>query len=501
MATHTIQTDLHDFEPAPKLSIKDLNPNVIKAEFAVRGTIPMKAQELQTQLNKNPHSLPFNEITVANIGNPQELHQKPLTFARQVVSILQYPELLNRRNELTSTTPPIYNNDSFDRAEKLLNEIGGSVGAYSASQGVYGIRKTIANYITQRDLGESASPNDIFMTTGATAASSYLLSILSNGPQTGVLLPIPQYPLYTALLALHNATMLPYYLEEESGWSIDTNEIEKTIKKNAMTKGIQPKVMVIINPGNPTGSILSEDSLIKIFNIAAKYGIVIIADEVYQENLFNGNKFHSCKKVLRSLQKQFPTQYNNVQLASLHSTSKGLFGECGQRGGYMEIIGFNNDVRNLILKLACIDVCPVVTGQAMMDLMILPPKQGDQSYQLDCIERQQIHNDMLNRAKKLYDMFSHMEGIQCQKPQGAMYLFPRLLLSTKVIDEAKKFEMEPDEFYCHELLNETGICTVPGSGFGQKPNTYHLRTTFLAPGDQWINKWEKFHKAFLKRYT
>lgn len=411
----------NDFQPAPKLSLKDINENVVDAKFAIRGSISIKAEDLQVQLNKNPHCLPFDEITVANIGNPQELNQKPLTFARQVVSILQYPELLNNRDVLTKEK--IFNSDSFDRAERLLRDIGGSVGAYSASQGVYGIRKTAAEYITKRDGGEPSYPEDIFLTTGATSAASYLLSVLCRGPQTGVLIPIPQYPLYTATLALNKSTMIPYYLDEESAWSTNTTEIEKLVL-DSIKKGIKPSVIVVINPGNPTGAVLSELAIAKIFQIAAKYGIVVLADEVYQENIFDGVQFHSTKKVLRGLQKQYPGKFDNIQLASMHSTSKGVFGECGQRGGYMELVGFTDEVRQLLLKLACLAVCSVVTGQAMVDLMLLPPKKGDASYELDKKERQEIFDAMYERARKLYAMFDKLDGIECQKPQGAMYLYP-----------------------------------------------------------------------------
>ena len=93
-----------------------------------------------------------------------------------------------------------------------------------------------------------------------------------------------------------------------------------------------------------------------------------------------------------------------------------------------------------------------------------------------------------------------MEGISCQEPQGAMYCFPSLTLSERAQAEARREGMEPDEFYCVKLLENTGICTVPGSGFGQVPGTWHLRTTFLAPGSEWIEEWAKFHQRFMDAY-
>ncbi|CCF56848.1 hypothetical protein KAFR_0B05530 [Kazachstania africana CBS 2517] len=489
---------IHNFKPAKKITLDDLNQNVLKSEYAVRGSIPRRAEELEFELlnNDSSDSLAFENIVHANIGNPQQLDQKPLTFSRQVISILQYPELLNQRNILVSTG--IFKSDAMERAETLLCHIGGSVGAYSSSQGVYGIRETVANYITARDNGETASPDDIFLTEGASKAASYLLSLLCKDKNTGVLIPIPQYPLYTATITLCDAKMLPYYLNEESGWSTNTNEIEKVVL-DAIADNVKPSVMVVINPGNPTGSVLSKDDIIHIINIGAKYGIVLIADEVYQENIFDG-EFHSMKKVLRSLQKQYPGKYDAVQLASLHSTSKGVSGECGQRGGYMELVGFKDEIRQAILKLASISLCSVITGQALVDLMVNPPKKGDESYELDNFERKNIHETLKERAEKLYNLFCQLKGVECQKPQGAMYLFPKLHFPQTLITEAINQNMSPDEFYCHALLEATGICTVPGSGFGQKEGTYHLRTTFLAPGNQWTEKWKLFHEEFFSKY-
>lgn len=487
-----------EFYPAESLTVRDLNENVLKAKYAVRGAIPMRAEELQEQLRRDPASLPFDRIVNANIGNPQQLRQKPLSFYRQVLSILQYPEVLEQGEE-ELIARDVYKRDAIERAKRILKDVGGSVGAYSSSQGVYGIRKTVADFIARRDNGEPAYPEDVFLTAGASAAVSYLLSILCRGQETGVLIPIPQYPLYTASLALNDSHVLPYYLDEESGWSTNPEEIEGVVT-GSIENGIRPSVLVVINPGNPTGSVLSVEAIEKIFQVAAKYGIVVIADEVYQENIFAGSEFHSMKKILRKLQRDHPGIYDNVQLASLHSTSKGVSGECGQRGGYMELTGFTHEIRQVVLKLASISLCPVVTGQALVDLMVSPPKPGDESYEQDRLERETIHEELDRRAALLHDTFNSLEGIECQKPRGAMYLFPQIKLPYKAIQAAQHLEQTPDEFYCQKLLEATGICTVPGSGFGQEPGTYHLRTTFLAPGTEWIKNWEEFHKQFYDEY-
>lgn len=472
-----------------KLTIEDINPRVVKTQYAVRGLIPTRAEQLREQLIHDPESLPFNKIISANIGNPQQLNQKPLTFYRSVLSILQNPNLLNY---------DLYPLDVVERAKILLKEIG-SVGAYSQSLGVPYIRKQIAHFISERDGSTQPDPNHIYLTTGASDAVKNIFKvILSGSPKDGVLIPIPQYPLYTAELPLSDATTIPYYLNEEKNWSVDIDEI-KSIIKNAHTYDIRPKILVVINPGNPTGSVLKPEEIESILTIAAEYGLVVIADEVYQENIFDG-EFNSFKKILVELQKKSKF-YDNVQLCSLHSTSKGVSGECGQRAGYMELFNFNQEIYDLFTKVASISLCPVITGQALIELMINPPKEGDASYELDQLERSKIHESYKLKAELLTKSFNELEFISCQNPQGSMYLFPKLELGENIIQVAEEKGLKPDEFYCLELLEQTGICVVPGSGFGQKEGTFHLRTTFLPEGEEWINQWADFHKQFFEKYS
>lgn len=474
---------------AGKLSASDLNPHVLAAKYAVRGRIPTKAEQFKKQLEEQPGSLPFTKVINANIGNPQQLDQKPLTFYRKVLALLQDPDLAEQ-------APTVFPSDVVARAKALLKSCK-SVGAYSASKGVALARDDVASYIASRD-GYPADPADIYLTAGASTAVHYLIDLLNLGPKTGFLIPIPQYPLYTATIALDNTVAVPYYLDEDSDWSIKPEDLVKTIEKS-IADGVIPRALVVINPGNPTGAILTEETIGELITIAAKYGIFIIADEVYQENVYRG-KFVSFKKVLRSLQEKDSVQYQNVQLASLHSTSKGLSGECGQRGGYMELVGVAQSVLEQLTKLASISLCGPVEAQCLVSLMTNPPKPGDASYELDHAERAQIFNDLSTRAHKLYSSFNEMKNVTCRNPQGAMYCFPNIGLPPKAIAAAKEAGMNPDEFYCDALLSATGICTVPGSGFGQVEGTYHVRTTFLAPGTAWVDDWKKFNQEFMAKY-
>lgn len=145
-------------------------------------------------------------------------------------------------------------------------------------------------------------------------------------------------------------------------------------------------------------------------------------------------------------------------------------------------------------------LCAPVTGQCMVELMVNPPVEGDPSYELYRKEYDGINAGLRERAQALYKAFTEMEGVECQSPQGSMYLFPTIHVPQKAVDAAKEAGKSPDEFYCLRLLDATGVCIVPGSGFGQKEGTLHFRTTFLAPGTDWVGRITKFHKEFMDEY-
>lgn len=476
----------------PRLTVDKLNENVVNAKYAVRGRLALRAEELRDQLKENPGSLPFKQVVNANIGNPQQLDQSPITFYRQVLALVQYPALLkNPDAEL------LFKKDAIERAQELINEIG-SVGAYSHSKGIPLIRKSIAKFIEQRD-GFPADPERIYLCAGASNGVTQLLNSLSTGPSSGFLIPIPQYPLYSATLTLVNSTAVQYHLDEKNGWATNVEEV-RDIVDAAKEQGIDLKSIVVINPGNPTGAVLTEQNIRDIIEVSADDHLVIIADEVYQANVFTG-EFISFKKVLRQLQQENPGgKYDNVHLASIHSTSKGMIGECGQRGGYMELTGFDPEVEDHIYKLASISLCPVVTGQVLTELMVHPPAAGGDSYETFISEYNGIFNTLKHRATVLYEAMKTMEGVSVQEPQGSMYLFPSITLPPKAIKAAEELGEVADEFYCLQLLEETGICVIPGSGFGQVEGTWHFRTTFLAPGDEYATDLANFHKRFMDKY-
>lgn len=320
-----------------------------------------------------------------------------------------------------------------------------------------------------------------------------------RGENDGVLCPVPQYPIYSALMTLLGGTRVDYFLDEDNNWALDITELKRALSE-ARAKGVNVRALVIINPGNPTGAVLEEENIKQIVQFCKSEKILILADEVYQENVYkDGASFHSFKKVTRSLGPDF----DETELISFHSTSKGLLGECGHRGGFMELCGIEDGTMKQLNKLASAQLCSVAIGQILVDLMVLGPQASDPSFDTYTAERSAIFESLKRRARTLTIALNELEGVVCNSPDGAMYAFPRITLSQKAIAAAAEVSMMPDEFYSLSLLEHSGICVVPGSGFGQRPGTHHFRTTFLPPEHSMydaIERIKQHHIFFMDKY-
>ncbi|RXK42360.1 alanine transaminase [Tremella mesenterica] len=482
----------------PALRLDTINGAVPNVQYAVRGELALRADKYLHKLHDHPkdHGLPFDRVVTANIGNPQQagLDQKPITFWRQVISLLEYPDLLDKHLEVAKQIYPV---DAIERAKKLHAEIG-SVGAYSQSKGVVTIRRRVAKFIEERD-GYPSDPEHIFLTAGASGGVASILGVALH-PGDGCLIPIPQYPLYTATLAYLSATPLPYYLSEENNWSMSHDTILESVSK-ARQEGVPVKSLVIINPGNPTGACLDRKAMEAVIQLCYEEEILLLADEVYQANIFYPEQkpFVSFKKVLMGMPEEIA---KSVELVSFHSISKGMSGECGRRGGYFECVNILPEVMDQIYKMASVSLCPPLTGQIGVDLLVSPPKPGDPSFSQWEEETQSILANLKSRSAYMSDKFNSLPGMSCVPADGAMYLMPKIEIPTKAIEEAKTRGKEPDVMYALDLLDATGICAVAGSGFGQVPGTYHIRVTALCPGvEEYCGKIETFHKEFMEKWA
>ena len=478
----------------PTLSVDNANKNAREAKYAVRGEIVAKATEYANQLKAGKAGLPFDRVVFCNIGNPQQLGQKPISFFRQVIALCDFPDILDNPK-----VTELYPQDAIDRARRYLDAIPGGVGAYSASNGVDLLRQEVADAITRRDGGHACNPADLYLTDGASPTVHYLMKILLRSPSDGVLTPLPQYPLYSAAIELYNGTLVPYYLSEEKGWGMDVAHMKEQLDA-ARANGTCVRSVVVINPGNPTGQVLDVEDQRRVVEFCKRENLLLVADEVYQENVYSEKKkFTSFKKVVRDM----GPEYDGFPLISMHSVSKGFYGECGRRAGYMEIVGMSQEIKDLFLKLASVSLCSNVAGQICMALVMNPPKEGEASFELYNAEKTEILASLKRRAVKLTAALDALDGVECKPAEGALYAFPRLYLPEKFVAEAKGIGREPDMHYCMLMLESTGVVTVPGSGFGQEEGTHHFRTTFLPSEsdiDTVIAGITDFHTKLLAKY-
>nr|KAF6267091.1 glutamic--pyruvic transaminase 2 [Pipistrellus kuhlii] len=179
-------------------------------------------------------------------------------------------------------------------------------------------------------------------------------------------------------------------------------------------------------------------------------------------------------------------------------------GECGYRGGYMEVVNLHPEIKGQLVKLLSVRLCPPVSGQAAMDIVVNPPRPGEESFAQFVREKEAVLSNLAEKAKLTEDLLNQVPGIRCNPLQGAMYAFPRLLLPPKAVEAAQAHGMAPDMFYCMRLLEETGICVVPGSGFGQREGTYHFRITILPPVEKLktvLQRVKDFHVQFLEEFA
>jgi alanine transaminase len=467
------------------------NPNILEMQYAVRGPIPQRAAELRRQ---------GREIIPCNIGNPQALGQEPLSLFRQVLGLLENPAWIARERQLRQLTGDggklleehRIPESVLSLCEETLAKAHTGMGAYTESKGMEFIRQAVAEFIDRRDVvaamsGVPADPENIFLTNGASQGVMFVIDLLIASSQDGIMIPIPQYPLYSAAIRKAGGVQVNYYPDEERGWIFDRAILDEAVE-GARAEGVNVKAIVVINPANPTGAILDEASVREVIEFAAGNDLMIIADEVYQENVYGG-EFYSFTSVLGN---------REVPLVSLHSISKGFIGECGHRGGYFEIRnpplvkGTGNDFSTYLTKQASVNLCANTPGQLLTYMMVRLPTLDEDIQRRIEDQKQRILQDLHDKAVMIRDAFAEMDGVECYGESGALYLFPRLVtlpVGTTDLD------------YCMALLEETGLCTVNGSGFGQRENTHHLRIAFLPPVEvlaRVLPEWVAFHNAYVR---
>jgi len=475
------------------VTLDNMNPCIKKMEYAVRGPLVIRATAIEKEIQAGVKK-PFANVIKANIGDAHAMGNKPITFIRQVMAIVTHPPLLESAD---------FPEDAKSRARAILEGCkGGSVGSYSDSPGLEIIRRHVAEYIKERDGGIESDWHNIILCAGASEGIRQCMKLLT-GPGTdkrpGVMIPIPQYPLYSASLAEYDMDQVGYYLDESRGWALDVAELERSY--SAAKEKCDIKAIVVINPGNPTGQVQNRDNIEAVIKFAAEKKLFVFADEVYQHNIYaEGSKFHSFKKVMTEM----GAPYSGLEVASFMTCSKGYMGECGIRGGYAEVINMDPGVMAMLQKSISAKLCPTVIGQACMDVVVNPPRPGEPSFETFDAEVKGTLASYAERAKLVADTLNSIPGISCNTVQGAMYAFPQIKFPEAALAAAKEAGQPADVFYAFHLLEATGICIIPGSGFGQQPGTYHFRTTILPQKEmihEMLGRLKEFHMKFMAEYS
>jgi alanine-synthesizing transaminase len=339
----------------------------------------------------------------------------------------------------------------FDAPEEIqqdmIRNLPNSAG-YSDSKGIFAARKAVMHE-TQKQGIFGVTLDDIYLGNGA----SELIVMATNGlldDGDELLLPSPDYPLWTAAASLSGGTPVHYRCDEANGWMPDLADIRA--KVTLRTKGI-----VVINPNNPTGALYSDELLSGIVDIAREHGLVIFADEVYDKVLYDGVK-HTP---LASLSQ-------DVLTLTFNSLSKS-YRSCGYRAGWMVISGDKKTARDYIEGLNMLSnmrLCANVPGQWAIQTAL----GGHQS-----INELVGEGGRLRKQRDLAQaLISTIPGVSCVKPRAALYMFPRL--------DPKIYPVKDDQVFFLQLLEETKVMLVQGTGFNW-PEPDHFRIVFLPHED------------------
>jgi alanine-synthesizing transaminase len=359
----------------------------------------------------------------------------------------------------------------FDAPEEIqqdmIRNLPNSAG-YSDSKGIFGARKAVMHE-TQKQGIAGVTLDDIYLGNGASELITMATNaLLDNGDE--LLLPMPDYPLWTAATSLSGGTPVHYLCDEANGWMPNIDDIRKKITPRT-------KAIVVINPNNPTGVLYSTELLKQIVDIARDNGLVILADEVYDKVLYDGVK-HTPIGSLST----------DVLTLTFNSLSKS-YRSCGYRAGWLVVSGDKRSAKDYIEGLNMLSnmkLCSNVPGQWAIQTAL----GGYQSINdLTC------EGGRLRRQRDMaYNLITAIPGVTCVKPVAALYMFPKL--------DPKIYPIKDDRVFFLELLRETRVMLVQGTGFNW-PAPDHFRIVFLPHEDdlaEAVGRIAKFLESYRKRH-
>jgi len=360
----------------------------------------------------------------------------------------------------------------FDAPEEIqqdmIRNLPTSAG-YSDSKGIFAARKAVMHYTQQQGI-EGVTLDDIYLGNGASELIVMATNALCDDGDE-LLMPAPDYPLWTAAVSLSGGTPVHYLCDEANGWMPDLDDLKRKITPR--TKGI-----VVINPNNPTGALYSDELLKSIVDIARQHGLVILADEVYDKVLYDGAK-HTA---IASLSE-------DVLTLTFNSLSKS-YRSCGYRAGWMVVSGDKRPAADYIEGLNMLTnmrLCANVPGQWAIQTAL----GGYQS--INDLVRE---GGRLRRQRDLaYELITAIPGVSCVKPSAALYMFPKL--------DPKVYPIQDDRQFFLELLQETRVMLVQGTGFNWATPD-HFRIVFLPHEDdlrEAVGRIARFLDSYRKRHS
>ncbi|MEI8357173.1 MAG: pyridoxal phosphate-dependent aminotransferase [Deltaproteobacteria bacterium] len=339
---------------------------------------------------------------------------------------------------------------------------------YTDSKGLFAPRKAVMHYTQEKSIA-GVAVDDVYLGNGASELIAMSMNALLNSGDE-VLIPAPDYPLYTGVVSLSGGTPVHYLCDEGAGWLPDLADIEAKVTRNT-------KALVVINPNNPTGALYPVELLRGLVEIARRHELVVFADEIYDKTLYDGATHTSIASLA-----------DDVLFVTFNGLSKN-YRACGYRAGWMVVSGDKRDASDYVEglnMLASMRLCANTPGQ----LAIQTALGGYQSIR-DLV----APGGRLCRQRDLaYDMLSAIPGVSVVKPKAALYMFPRL--------DPAMYPIADDQDFAYELLAEEKVLIVQGTGFNW-PHPDHFRLVFLPNVDdlaEAIGRIDHFLAGYRRRH-
>ncbi len=360
----------------------------------------------------------------------------------------------------------------FDPPDEIVHDMIVNLpnaAGYTDSKGLFAPRKAVMHYTQQKKVA-NVTMDDIYLGNGASELIVMSMNaLLNNGDE--VLVPAPDYPLWTAAVSLSGGKPVHYVCDEQQDWFPDIDDMRKKITPNT-------KAIVVINPNNPTGALYPDEVLLQIIELARQHQLIIYADEIYDKVLYDGVSHTSIAALC-----------DDVFCVTFNGLSKS-YRSCGYRSGWMVLSGENKKYAKDYIwglnMLASMRLCANAPGQFAIQTAL----GGYQSIN-DLVAP---GGRLLKQRDLAYKLLSEIPGVSVVKPKAALYMFPRL--------DPKIYPIADDQQFAYELLEETKVLIVQGTGFNwHSPD--HFRVVFLPNSDDMedaFGRIARFMEGYRKRH-